>query len=90
MTDKQLAANKANAQKAGRPPGKLLKEVIAARRAIKMTLMERCQQNELEFVETLEGIARDLTQPANARIGALGCFLTAVEARLLGRMTATV
>ena len=44
--------------------------MIAARRAIKMTLMERCQKNELEHVETLEWIAK-FSKNDNARINAI-------------------
>jgi hypothetical protein len=35
MSEKQLAANRANAKKAGSPKGKLSKETLAARRVIK-------------------------------------------------------
>jgi hypothetical protein len=69
-------ASRANGAKGGRPKetarGQLPPEEYEARKRARKSLQERCQQNELEFVETLEVIARDLTQPANARIGAIG------------------
>ena len=70
VSEKQLAANRANAQKASRPKGKIGKEMIAARKAIRLTLQERCQKNELEHVETLEFIAK-YSKNDSARINAI-------------------
>gem|GEM_PF-6389953 len=51
----------------GRPP---LAPFVEARKAARLSLRERCQQNELEFVETLEHIARHSLND-NARISAI-------------------
>jgi hypothetical protein len=45
MTEKALAANRLNAKKAGRKPGKIGKKMIAARKVLRETLVERCRRN---------------------------------------------
>ena len=65
-------ASRTNGAKGGRPKGRgrLGPEVYEARKAARLSLRERCQQNELEFVETLEHIARHSLND-NARISAI-------------------
>jgi hypothetical protein len=89
MTEKQLLANQVNGRKGGRKPGKIGKDVIAARRAIKMTLMERCQINELQHIDTLEDIAKN-SPSDNARISAISLLLDRARGRVPHSLDATV
>lgn len=63
MSEAQLEANRRNAQKAGRPKGKISGEVIAARRIVAKTVQEACQSDELRHIAILNEIANSPNNP---------------------------
>lgn len=76
----QPTTSRQNGKLGGRPKGAsaMHRSIFQARKAVeqaKISLAERCQQHELEYVEVLEGIVSDVKQPANARISAISLIL---------------
>jgi hypothetical protein len=74
VTEKQLAANRANGQKGGRPSGRKSPEMIAARRAVRETLVDMCRKNEKAYLKELERIAL-YGVAENARLQAISMLL---------------
>ena len=74
-TEKAAEASRVNGAKGGRPKGAIPREEIAARKAVALTLQERCQLNELRYIDALEEIAFDRKTAAAARTGAISLLL---------------
>src|ERR1700724_3213583 len=74
-TEKAAEASRANGVLGGRPKGKIPLEEQAARKAVALTLQQRCQLNEMRYIDTLEAIAGCAKTPAAARIGAISLLL---------------
>jgi hypothetical protein len=73
-------SSRENGKLGGRPKGSsdLERAIYNARRSVarrKLSLAERCQENEERLVAVCESIAFDETQPATARIGAVSLIL---------------
>jgi hypothetical protein len=66
----------------GTARGQLSPEVYEAKKKARLSLQERCRQNELEFVETLEHIAKYSTND-NARISAIGMIFDRAQRKAM-------
>lgn len=72
-TAKQLAANRVNAQKAGRPAGGM--------NADKIALRDKCRAYDDRNISILARIAADEAAPHSARISAIGMLLERAHGR---------